>query len=212
MIFELIQGEMQYVRDLENIDVVSDAINRPAYVTFDPRLPCRCTCSHYARQNHPSSPANGCRLSSRTSITISARCTHKTASCSIVSMQSSVTSTRSLTVSLLRSSMLRSTGVMNTWSTLRTIPSPSIAWLTKWRTILPSRNFGWWVHGPRTAFVTLVYTKSAASSPVASHAASRGKPSRHEALRVPSDPTSWAVRATAQGHHGGQFRGSRRSR
>lgn len=53
IIFELIKGEMQYVRDLENIDVVSDASNRLAYILFDLGLLCRSMFNHCERRNHP---------------------------------------------------------------------------------------------------------------------------------------------------------------
>lgn len=161
IIFELIKGEMQYVRDLENIDVVSDTITRLAYILFDFGLLYRSTFNHCERRNHPSSPATACRPSLWTPFTTSAHCMHNTANFSIASMQSSVMSTRSSTVSQLQSSTLRSTGVMSTWSTLRTIPLLSIASLTKLRTILPLGNLWWYV---QTVFISHLLSKSAALS------------------------------------------------
>ena len=103
IIFELIKGEMDYVKDLENIEVVCIvAVVVTAYLT----VKCRCMFNPFARWILPLSLGKGSLSSSTTCFTISGSCICTIGRCSLPSMRSSVRSTRVFVASLLPSTTL----------------------------------------------------------------------------------------------------------
>ena len=79
ILFELIKGEMDYVKDLENIEVVRTNPLSSIYIDLSGKF--RCTCNLCVRWTLPSSPETAWRSLSETYSTISRSCTCTTARC-----------------------------------------------------------------------------------------------------------------------------------